>query len=432
MKILKQLSCMYLFLLCTFSMLACSSEVADKKEQGEGETTKLDNATSIGEVALPEGGIIDLGKVMPDPAGTSLSLDAGTLNYQCPGAKVRTIFGSQLFLGCAVFHNANRALYNTLIPDANGDGSVDCDDETSSSSADSPLLSLLCRSELKTDKKIVSISDAGSNRAASFAAQGSSGAVGFFTAAKDATVYPMDIAFWKGTTGSMRQFINVSFQDQTSYKMVSLHNDYNVPQKTIYRIPKDLTACVTNNESCIFQETQISYENDPALIVPSAALVRSFSDKKTDPDFMLVEGYYIVSAERAAKFMAANQSGDGETLFENGRSVYYQIVAKGNEVWGRMFIRDENGEIVEGYKNFAGQGPLLAKEAGHCVPMRGVKPSEASNENPFELGDCESLNGPSYLSRFVGEEEMKMATSTSIALPAADAKEPADGIIYLE
>jgi hypothetical protein len=62
----------------------------------------------------------------------------------------------------------------------------------------------------------------------------------------------------------------------------------------------------------------------------------------------------------------------------------------------------------------------------------GVKPSKASNENPFELGDCESLNGPSYLSLFVGEEAMKMAASTSITLPAADAKEPADGIVYLE
>jgi hypothetical protein len=146
------------------------------------------------------------------------------------------------------------------------------------------------------------------------------------------------------------------------------------------------------------------------------------ADEASSAKFIAMEGAYVVS-DANARWMTTNPSsndGTGQTMFENARSVYFQIIRSEDEVWGRMVFRDASGAVANGYGDYAGKGPIIADANGHCVKI--LNQDEIPNPaDKLQFKDnCEKIDAslPKFTSIWEGENKFIKPSADYVGMPA--------------
>jgi hypothetical protein len=191
----------------------------------------------------------------------------------------------------------------------------------------------------------------------------------------------------------------------------------------------DVSNCITapSAQTCFSQDLSIWHgAPDPLAtyqVAPDGTRVRVLADDPNSPQFMAIEGMYVIS-DNNAKWASVNPNqydNSSQTFLENARTIYFQAIRYDGEVWGRMVPRDAQGNIVNGYGNFVGAGPLLAAVGGHCIDLTlGSIPADSSLTKKLSLLDsCQKIDPLQvrFTAIWEGEDNFTRPSANSVKMP---------------
>jgi hypothetical protein len=410
----------------TTVIIACSlaAFVSCKKEEEEDDEEVEETGNggnggggagggSGGSSALPQVGAINLGmlgtgeaaglRLQDGPPGGASECSQGSLG----------LFGLALGAACHTAPLAANLLIGNGSGDHDGDGDMDCDDLAAAKASGGNagmLLHLMCEQVMLDNSNVTSLAgqdDESGVFAISFADfANDTTAVGSWTQGNAAS-YPADIRAWNGAGfDSLKGIFSLGMTDINNGH---LHLDMQDPETSLaasvqFSNKGDAAACASgpSSETCNWQDIKLYSGEDETMGAPNGFHLKIFADSKEAPTFLGLEGRYrYTEAGAAAAF--GSSAGDGACGDEVAtiRSIYFTAVQKGGQVWGKFFLRDENGDVIECMA--AGIDIFGSLADGIC-------------QNVGEAGeaDCTEIDESDYAGLWEGEADFDNITASPV------------------
>lgn len=415
------------------SALGCSTE---KRTNSSG-TSSQSSALKAG---LPFGSVINLGQLFATKS-TNLSLASKITpdSSQCRGT-VGGAIGSVIRNSCILNQLAVGLTYGKSLSDTNHDGIVACDEIDKEKQTD--LISATCHGDVMNKQDVIEALVTGADskpRKISFSNAGSFDAVGAWNKSNQ-QYFPFLVRLWSDLGATSNPDLAAYSKDSSSFEFWSkvTISAADEPEPTgryanrafrgALRSGDDLSNCKSapSVQTCLSQDLSIWFgapdvtaDYQPA---PDDIRVRVLADDATNPEFMAVEGMYVISDNNArwASINPKNESNSSQTFFENARTVYFQAIRSEGEVWGRMVMRDAQGNIASGYGLFAGAGPVLSADAGHCIDLTTLIASSSSLQTRLGFtGSCQKINAslPKFTSIWEDESKFTKPSADWVGIP---------------
>lgn len=422
----------FLTLITIAAVFACS---ATKKTRSSNTTSQ----TSGQKAGLPSTSVINTGQLfLPISTNLSLSQTVDTSKINCPmgGGTIGMVIRNSCFLN----HIAVSLTYGKSLTDVNNDGIITCDEASNENKTD--LTTSVCDPEVsaKTDVTDATVTGAdGTPRKISLANAGSFDAVGAWNKS-NGQFFPSLIRLWKDLNATANPDLAVYSKDDSSIEFwskvsIAISSDGTPegrfaerPFKGKLRTVADLSNCKSapSVENCLSQDLSIWHgapdSSGSYQVAPDGTRVRVLADDAENPEFLAVEGMYVISDSNAkwASINPMQNENSSQTFFENARTIYFQAIRYEGEVWGRLVPRDAQGNIVSGYGLFVGAGPLLAEISGHCINLTSSSfAPDASLSTKLSLTSCQKINAalPKFTSMWEGEESFVKPSAETIGMP---------------
>jgi hypothetical protein len=389
-------------------------------------------------VAVPNVGSINLSTIA-DPADAALMLADDSSEAKCDRQNLGA-FGLAIGAACHTSGFASKLLLGSESGDFDGNGSIDCGDFQYAKSHhkegadDGPgiLLNLMCQGVFLNNDNVTSFAwedlknPKNKAMAVSFADyENDITAVGSWTKGNAAS-YPADIRIWGGDSvatalpviGMGLTSLNngvVAFEDLggTKFKV-----------QVEYANKTETANCIEapSKENCHWQDIKLFggdglIEKGP----PNQFHLRIFADSKDAPTFLALEGRYGYSAESAAKAFAPSAEDANRPDLRAIRSVYFQVVKKGGQVWGRLVFKDENDELLK-WETASPGGTVdimakLAADDGIC-----------QNSDSAEWVTCDKVTYTDYADLWEGSEKFESVTASPVKVEWLTGKPEKQGL----
>lgn len=390
---------------------------------------------------LPLTSIINTGQLfVPVPSNLGLSQTVDTSTADCPigGGAIGMVIRNS----CMLNQIAVRLTYGKSSIDNNNDGIITCDELNDENKTD--LIDAVCDPEVNMKKDVIEATVTGTAkppRKISFANAGSFDAIGSWNNS-NGEFFPSLVRLWLDLSAITNPDLVVYSKDASSiefWSKVSIAISGGVtpqgryadrPFKGKLRRVTDLSNCKSapSVDTCLSQDLSIWYGAPDSTgsyqIAPDGTRVRVLADDAANPQFLAVEGMYVISDSNArwASLSPLSNNNSSQTFLENARTIYFQAIRYEGEVWGRLIPKDAEGNIVHGYGSFAGAGPLLARSPGHCVSLTSTG-FTADAPLTIKLGlldACQKIDPslPKFMSIWEGEDKFIKPSIETIVMPS--------------
>lgn len=417
------------------TICGCSKDKTTKSPEQKIQTTNS-------KAGLPVTSVINTGQMfVPASSSLGLSQTVDTSSANCPsgyGGTIAMVIRNSCFLN----QIAISLTYGKSLTDANNDGVIGCEELSDETKTD--LTASVCDPEVNTKTDVTEATVKGTDgtpRKISIANAGALDAVGAWNKT-NGQIFPSLIRLWKDLGATSNPDLAVYSKDASSiefWSKVSIimssgttpeGRNANRPFKGKLRRVADLSNCKSapSAETCLSQDISIWHGapelTDSYQVAPDGTRVRVLADDDANPQFLAVEGMYVISDSNArwGSVNASQNDNSSQTFFENARTIYFQAIRYEGEVWGRLVPRDGQGNIVNGYANFAGAGPLLAAQEGHCINLTpGSTSSDASLASKLSLRDsCEKIDASlsKFTSIWEGEANFTKPSAETVGMPS--------------
>ncbi len=387
-------------------------------------------------VAVPQVGSINLSSLVEDDDPALRLADEPGAKGKCEKQKLGA-FGLALGAACHTSGLASALLLGREQGDFDGDGDVDCGDFLAAKDDDQAggpgiMLSLMCQGVFLNNPNVVSLAFADAENpkfqamAVSFADyENDVAAVGSWTKGNAAS-YPADIRLWGGTgmTALEPMFAMGLSSLNAGTVFVDKMGDSVADIKVEYANQSDGSLCASapSKSSCHWQDIQ-AYSGDGLVEngPPNQFHLRVFADNKENPSFLALEGRYGYSPETAAKAFAADASDPNRPDLTAIRSVYFQVIKKDKQIWGRMIFKDESGALLS-WEMPAPTGTIdifaqLAAEDGVC-----------QNTNSSDWVACTDIDPSSYQQLWDGLEGFAAVAASPVEIDWTSGKPEQAGL----
>lgn len=412
MKTLPILLTKTLILALTFSLNCSDSgdeesedEVDTSSQIGTSQATSSTSGTSSATAEFPGVGAIALDAL----GATSLAL-AGS---ECAQSDNLGVFGIALGSACHTAPLAARSLLGSTSGDHNNDGVTDCSDLTYAKANNIEpgiLQHLLCGDIFQTTSDITALGfDAdGAVMAITFAnITGSpSTGVGSWTATNSAK-YPANIGIFRGPTfAGLSEIgaIDLESKDKGSLWFQVPEANQTMAFRVNFENQASTSSCTTSpsTTTCHYQEVEV-YGGETAISQgpPNGLFLRVFADDKSAPTFMVIEGRFRFTQAGAESW--AGGSDGSPSFLSQVRSIYFQTVQKGNQVWGRFVFQDANGTALS-------YSPGGIDILGYLARAEGV----CQNLGSSEFANCTDITYTDYTSMFLGETGVPLVSANPL------------------
>lgn len=399
------------------SATACKKKSKDDSGTDDEETTSVSGSgggstTGSGDSStVPQVGAISLSS-MGTEEGAALLGDGETCKQEGMGA-----MGMALGAACHTSPLAARFMLGVDDGDFNGDGKMDCNDlaQAKAEGKDPGLmLHLLCEDVMVKNDNVVSLAFGDDQEGHSFAVgftdfPNDTTAAGSWTRG-DAASYPADIRIWKGTTFD-------DFKGQVALGLTDVNNgtiyldsrgggggQFQTVVSFANKASTADCAATPNADNCHNQDIKM-YTGDGEVTFgpPNGFHLRIYADDKTAPTFIALEGRFRYTEATAARFADRGTTCPGSELVKM-RSLYFQTVQKGNQVWGHFAFRDGDGNLLScalpgGFNPFAQLGAAegLCQDRGSPLPVA-----------------CSDITPQDYADLWEGEDTFENVTASPI------------------
>lgn len=358
---------------------------------------------------------------------TQLGASAGTAltsGGDCETDAVDGVFGLPLAGACFTAPFASNFL---LGEDTNS--TFTCDDYSEDGDYGF-LIHLICNPGLQDNMQSLAFGEDGTAFSISFAQWGTdSNAVGVWNRGGQ-NVYPADMRIWGGTDFENQTGLaamKLTSADEGSVYIASLAapgttdplaSEIRVDFKNV----ADASNCAASPsaDNCYSQQIQILTPDEAVTDAPPAGFnLYIYGDDKDSPNFMAIEGKYRYSAAQAA----AAWSGEDITALQDIRTIYFQVVQTGDEVFGKFEFKDESDQRLSFSVGSVDIFELLAD--GVCQDL-----SDGETE---ELNDtCDTITDFSiYDSLWRGEANVDSVTTSPVDVDFTGAPTQ-EGIVFAE
>ncbi len=406
-----------------WGLASCRKAESDAAEDGAGEgdettskVTGIGGDSAPGDAATPLSGLPQVGGIALGGLGGAAT--AAALGLQdgetCHQDKLG-VMGFALGGACNTAPFAAKIMLGNRNGDHDADGDMDCDDlvaATAKGSAPGLLLHLLCEDVMRKNDGIVSLAFAGPETAFGVSFKdfpNDTAAVGAWTQG-DAASYPADIRIFKGRslpTLKGHMALTLIDRDNGSVKIAGFGTpgDERFSADLSFSNKRSTAKCATmpDTANCHWQDVRL-YGGEAAIVSgpPNGFHLKILADDKEKPSFIAIEGKYrYTDATAEAQFPAAADCPGAE--LRKLRSLYFQTVQKGTQIWGRFQFKDRDGhllacEIAPGLDPFA----MMARPEGVCqnagsdqwVPCTAITPGEYTERWQGELNFADVTESP--------------------------------------
>ena len=330
------------------------------------------------------------------------------------------VMGIALGGACNTAPFVSRILLGSRNGDFDGDGDVDCADFVAAKAAGADpgiMLNLLCESVMQATNNVTSLAflTGKANADAAFAVsfkdfQNDVPAVGSWSHGTAAS-YPADIRIFRGRTlDTLSGLLALSLNDPNSgsVKLAGFGPSAQFSADVAFSNKKQAGKCADapSTTNCHWQDVRIyGGEGSTAGGPPNGFHLKIFADDKEKPAFLALEGKYRYTTATSAA-TAAGQTGCPGGEMAKLRTVYFQTVQRGAQIWGRFSFLDGNGQSLAcvsggGVDPFA----MLARPEGIC-----------QNVGSDRWVACTSIDYTNYVELWQGEATFSNVTESPVSV----------------
>jgi hypothetical protein len=223
--------------------------------------------------------------------------------------------------------------------------------------------------------------------------------------------YPLGARIWDGPSlNNLSPSYAISMESATAGTIDIFYNfgENDIAQgQLIYRQAPDNVDCATTMEKTDCHVQQFSLFGGDVNTRQKGIFSIIRANKKTNPDFISIEGSWTLTAAQADRLMTIVPGSADDTLFEEGRKLYFRMIKKDRLLWAQYIIRNEAGEIINGAGAGLGQGKILAEAAGHCMSFDKMVNEDQDQYRLFNYHPCEDVDFAKLAESFtVGEDSI--------------------------
>ena len=399
------------FLVFMFLLLACGESEEQKEEDFEESTRQTSTngkntqqGSSTAKRALPEVHGLNLAKLFTK--SQELNLHTNDAENKCAWTEEMGVFGIPLGVACNSVPLVSEILYGTSEPDKNADGAVTCADYVYGADDQGILFDMLCHPGMKVSDKVESLRFAGENSEEiaisfkDFDPDDQFSALGHWSAnGPDVVRYPANIKAWysQGEEADLQGILAMELESSQQGK-ISLDGraaGHDIVGEIQFGRGADVSKCEEDpsKSTCIWQDIKISIPSEESLSIHLFIM----SNKKTDADFVFMEGKILLNEVASAKWFTGEDE-FGQTL-KDTREIYFRTVVKPEQIWGAIDFQDDSSERLNGpdsvnvVLDLLRDGPSETAYAGVC-----------QNQNSNNVAPCEQIDYLDYSTLWTSDE----------------------------
>jgi len=397
---------------------ACrDAEKKDEPDESETQTTggvagNGGSGARTNDSTVPQVGAISLETLGGKTEGTALTADA--CNKTGLGVLGLAIGGA-----CSTAPMAARLMVGRDNGDHNGDGVMNCLDLAAAKAAKVDagiLLHLLCESIMQQNDEVVSLAfeddESGGAMAIAFNDfPGDTKAAGSWTRG-NAGSYPADIRVWFGNSfGSLAGHIGRALTIRDNGKVFingqgfSPNGNPDFAATVDFSSKSDASSCAAEpgEANCHWQDIKIyAGESADTKGPPNGFHLKIFADAKANAGFFALEGKYRYTEAYATAQWGALASSCPSGELKKLRTVYFQVLQKGNQVHGKLVFRDASG------------AELACTMPGGVDPFALMRAGVCQNLGADAWVNCTDLNPADYAALWQGEAGFANVTASPV------------------